>query len=327
VSSGVAVIGCGRVGTKRAVAAVERGDRVVALHDKDHDRARALAEQLPGEPAVARSSAEALARDGVELAIVATPHADLAGIAIEAVRSGCHVLVEKPGARDASELEELAGEAERAQRVVGVGYNHRFHPAILHTRALVADGAYGELLFVRACYGHGGRPGYEREWRADRAVAGGGELLDQGVHLVDLARFFMGDVELAFAELRTSFWDAPVEDNAFLALRGTDGGFAWLHASWTEWKNRFAFEIALRSARLDVCGLGGSYGPEHLVLHEMRPEMGPPMTTSWEWPQPDGSWRLELDDLDGALAGERSQGARLEDGLAVLRIVEDAYGR
>ena len=104
-------------------------------------------------------------------------------------------------------------------------------------------------------------------------------------------RSLFGDVDLAFAELRTAFWDMPVEDNAFVALRPRSGGFAWLHASWTEWKNLFSFEVMLERAKIEVNGLGGSYGPERLTLYEMQPEMGPPPATTWEFPPTDLSWQ------------------------------------
>ena len=97
------------------------------------------------------------------------------------------------------------------------------------------------------------------------------ELLDQGSHLVDLVRFFAGDVTLAFAELRTDFWDMDVEDNAYLALRLSDGGFAWLHASWTEWKNLFAVEVAVRDASARSRRARRLYGTERLIVHVMRP--------------------------------------------------------
>jgi len=99
----------------------------------------------------------------------------------------------------------------------------------------MAGGRYGRLLHVRGRYGHGGRLGYEAEWRADRAISGGGELLDQGVHLIDLTRHLVGRGRPSPSpSFRTDFWDMDVEDNAFLALRARAGGFVWLHASWTE---------------------------------------------------------------------------------------------
>lgn len=319
-----AVVGCGLIGARRAAALVDRGADV-AVYDTDSARAEALAASLGAQVSMAPDQASAFA--GADVAVVATPHHMLAPLAIEAVRAGCHVLVEKPGAERLEPLEELAKAAVETDRVVRVGFNHRFHPAVLEARELIAAGDYGPVMHIRARYGHGGRLGYEREWRADRAVAGGGELLDQGSHLVDLTRFFGGDVTLAFSEIRTDFWNMEVEDNAFLALCTSTGGFAWLHASWTEWKNLFSFEIAMRSAKIEIEGLGGSYGTERLTLHEMSQEMGPPRTSTREWPNGDGSWAAELDDALGAFEGRSGIGASLDDALAVMRVVDEVYAR
>lgn len=324
---GVALIGCGLVGRKRALA-LPASARLLAVADRDRARAEALASAVRHRPRVVESVKEAVAEPGVELVIVAVVHSELAGASMRALEAGCHVLVEKPGAHRLEDLLGLKEAAERAGRVVRVGFNHRFHPAPLKARQLVAERDFGRLLSVRGRYGHGGRLGYEREWRSDPSVSGGGELLDQGMHLIDLTRFFVGEVELAFVETRTDFWEIPVEDNAYLALRPKAGGFAWLHASWTEWKNQFSFEIAWQQAKLEISGLGGSYGVERLTLYEMLPEMGPPATACWEWPQPDGSWALELEDLVSCLEGEeRGFAAGIEDCIAAFRIVDQAYGR
>ena len=323
---GVAIIGCGLVGIKRAQA-MPVGLRVLAVYDIDPARAAALSARLDSAPRVAASLEDALRTDGVGLAIVATVHQDLAPIATAALEAGCHVLVEKPGGRNSSEASGIAAAASTAGRIVRVGFNHRFHPAICKARELIAANDWGHLLHVRARYGQGGRVGYESEWRMKRELSGGGELLDQGVHLIDLTRFLAGEVSLVFAELRTDFWKTDVEDNAFLALRPQQGGFAWLHASWTEWKNTFSFEVALKDAKLEVNGLGGSYGTERLTLYEMSPEMGPPATTAWEFPQPDRSWHSELEDVVAAIDGRPSTGATIDDAVATLQVVEEAYGR
>ena len=151
-------------------------------------------------------------------------------------------------------------------------------------------GALGPLLYLRGRYGHGGRLGYDREWRADPAVAGGGELLDQGVHLIDLSRWFLGDFVEVAGRVGTYFWNMPVEDNGFSVLRTAAGQVAWLHASCTEWKNLFCFEIFGRDGKLQIDGLGGSYGVERLTFYRMLPQMGPPETTIWEYPGEDLSW-------------------------------------
>lgn len=324
--SGAAIIGCGLIGRKRAQALEERGVSVRSVHDVSPAAAEALAAGLPSA-VVAASAGEAFAAPGVDLAVIATSHVSLAPLASEAVRAGLHVLVEKPGGHHLAEVEALAEEARRLGRVVRVGFNHRFHPALRKAHEIVAGGAFGPVLHVRGRYGHGGRLGYEREWRADPVQSGGGELLDQGVHLIDLTRFLVGDVQLAFCELRTEFWDMPVEDNAYLALRAGSGAFAWLHASWTEWRNLFSLEIAMRTGKIEVQGLGGSYGVERLTLHEMLPDMGPPVTSSWEWPRGDGSWTDEIDDVLAAIDGRATVGASLDDCIGAFRVIDQAYSR
>lgn len=325
MTRGVAIVGAGLVGAKRA-AALPAGTDLRTVFDPASERARAVADSRAG--ATAAGSVEAALDDpDVSLVIVATPHGELAPIATAALERGRDVLVEKPGGDSLGALLDLRDTAEAAGRRVRVGFNHRFHPAVLRVQDDVGSGRYGPVFGIRARYGHGGRVGYEQEWRAQREASGGGELVDQGLHLVDLVRALTGDVELVFSELRTDFWPVEVEDNAYLALRAGTGAFAWLHASWTEWKNLFSLEVAMRSAKLEVSGLGGSYGVERLTRYEMLPEMGPPVTASWEWPQPDGSWAVELEDVLADLEGRPARGADLDDAIAAFRVVDAAYGR
>jgi predicted dehydrogenase len=323
----VGVVGCGLIGQKRADA-LPPVLQLVAAFDADRQRAeRLLAKSgLDGEVS---SGVEALCRtvgpDG--LVIVATTHDALADVAEAAATLGCHVLIEKPGARRPDELRRVAAAAATRGVTVRIGFNHRFHPAIRQVREAVASGDHGELLLIRGRYGHGGRVGYEREWRADATRSGGGELLDQGVHLIDLALALGGQAVLRYAALDTLFWPMDVEDNAFLHLTVGDRGHAWLHATWTEWKNMFSLEVTCRRTKFEITGLGGSYGPERLARYAMSEQMGPPMTTVWEWPPGDGSWAAELADVVAAIDGRPAIGTSLSEGVEVLDIVEEAYAQ
>jgi predicted dehydrogenase len=325
MSLGVAIVGAGRVGAKRAKA-LPGGVECRTVFDATPERARAVAASIRG--AVASETLEgAIEAPGVSLVIVATSNDALAPVSVAALERGRHVLVEKPGADSLEGLVRIRDAAARAQCRARVGFNHRFHPALLRTYELVSSGQYGSVFGIRGRYGHGGRVGYEQEWRTQRVASGGGELVDQGLHLIDLVRYLTGEVELAFAELRTDFWPIEVEDNAYLALRSEKGALAWLHASWTEWKNLFSLEVALRTAKLEISGLGGSYGTERLTCYEMIPEMGPPMTTTWEWPQADHSWTAEIEDVIADLEGGPAIGADIDDAIAAFRVVDDAYAR
>ena len=317
-----AIIGCGLIGGKRARAV---GDcPIVAAVDSIHSRATQLAGQFPGcEPS--DDWRRAIARPDVDLVIVATSNDMLAPVTLAAVQAGKHVLVEKPAARNAEELAPVVEAAQRAGVVVKVGFNHRFHPAFLKAREIVDSGALGPLMFARSRYGHGGRLGMEKEWRGDPQIAGGGEMLDQGVHLIDLSRWFLGDFTQVLGRVANYFWNWKVEDNGFALLRTGNGQIAWLHASCTEWKNLFSFELYGRQGKLHVEGLGGSYGVERLSFHQMLPQMGPPPTTIWEYPGEDRSWNAEFEHLRECIAGRAVPCGSLGDALAALKVVGELY--
>lgn len=319
---GVAIIGCGLIGRRRA--SVLGRARLVACADRVLTRAESLAATVPGCLAFADWQA-AIAQPEVAIVIVATQHDMLAEISRTAIASGRHVLVEKPGARNAAELAGLA-ELAAAQGVqVRVGFNHRRHRGFRAAKQLIDAGSLGPLLFVRARYGHGGRVGYDKEWRAKSALSGGGELIDQGCHIIDLARWLLGEFPLVEGFATTYFWQMPVDDNAFLLLRTADGKAAFLHASCTEWKNTFSFEIYGRDGKIDITGLGGSYGTERMAFYKMLPEMGPPETLIHEYPMADDSWTVEFSDFLEDIRLARPPDAGLADATAVLEIIGKIY--
>jgi len=320
-----AQVGCGLIGRKRAAAlAGIPGAALRYACDPDAQRAAQVAALAPGCRTTADFQ-EALRDPEVRVVIISTLHAMLAPMALAAVQAGRHVLVEKPGALNAGELREVRAAAEKTGVRVRISYNHRYHPALRQARELVDAGALGPLMFLRGRYGHGGRKGYEREWRADPRLSGGGELIDQGVHLIDLAGWFLGDFTTVAGHAATYFWDMKVDDNAFLSLRTAAGQTAWLHASCTEWKNLFSLEIYGRNGKIAIDGLGGSYGVEKLVLHRMLPEMGPPETTAWEYPGQDDSWLREMQEFVEDIRLGREPAPGLREGIRTLKIVEEIY--
>jgi predicted dehydrogenase len=320
----VAIIGCGAIGHKRAAAL--GGARLTACADVKRDRAEALALTVPGAVPVDDWRA-AVDRADVDIVIVATTNDRLSDITRAAVESGKHVLVEKPASRNIAEVDSMIEAAARCRRHVRVGFNHRYHPALRKARELFESGALGDLMFVRGRYGHGGRIGYDKEWRADPSLSGGGELIDQGVHLIDLSRWFLGEFVTVNGFAHTYFWQMPVDDNAFLLLRTADERVALLHASCTEWKNLFSLEIYGRQGKLQVDGLGGSYGVERLSFYKMLAEMGPPETTIWEYPHADDSWALEFAEFLEDIRLDRMPSAGLCDARAALAIVEEVHSR
>ena len=319
-----AIIGCGLIGQKRLRALLREHHSVIVTADVNRHRAEALALQCPS--AIATTDwEEAVRLPAVDAVIVATTNDWLAPITLRGAEIGKHVLVEKPAARSAAELRPILAAVQRTGAYVQVGFNHRFHPGLQKAREIFESGGVGPLMFIRGRYGHGGRVGYDREWRANPEISGGGELLDQGVHLIDLARWFLGEFPVVEGHAETYYWDMPVDDNAFLSLRTKDNQTAWLQASCSEWKNMFSFEIYGRTGKLQVDGLGGSYGVERLSYYRMSPQMGPPETTIWEYPGEDLSWKLELTTFLLSIRDGVARGPGLNDALAALEIVETIY--
>ncbi len=315
----VAILGCGLIGQKRAKAL--KGARLRVCADLDSGRAQQLAGSYPGVDATT-DWRSAIHRKDVDIVIVATTNQALVEASLEAANAGKHIIVEKPAARNVAELDTLINAAQKNDVLVRVGFNHRYHPALLKAKELADAGELGELMFVRGRYGHGGRKGYDREWRADPALSGGGELIDQGVHLIDLSRWFLGDFSDVQGFAHTYFWDMPVDDNGFMLLRTARDQTAFLHVSCTEWKNLFSLEIYGKNAKLHIEGLGGSYGVEKLTFYKMLPEMGPPDTTIWEYPRGDNSWALEFAEFLEDIRLKRMPSANLMDARAALAAVE-----
>jgi len=321
----LAVVGCGLIGKKRVLALSKVADvRLKYACDLDSARAAAVAGLAPGCEAVTALE-RVIADSEVRAVIVCTVNSSLSSIALAAAQAGKHVLVEKPGALSSRALKAVAAAAAESGVTVRIGYNHRFHPALQKARALVDAGALGPLLFIRGRYGHGGRVGYDREWRADPGLSGGGELMDQGVHLIDLAGWFLGDFPTVGGHAATYFWDMKVDDNAFLSLRTGAGQTAWLQVSCTEWKNLFSFEIYGRVGKVAIEGLGGSYGVERITFYKMLPEMGPPETTSWEYPRGDDSWAAETTAFLDEVRAPAPDAAGLTASIRTLEIVEAVY--
>jgi predicted dehydrogenase len=318
-----AIIGCGLIGKKR-LAGLPAGSKLAVACDINLSRAGELVKLANTGRAVADFK-EAVADPQVNAVIVATINSALAEVTAAAIRAGKPVIVEKPTGISVKQADELMALEKDHDVIVRVGFNHRYHPAFRKAQEILLSGVMGELMFLRARYGHGGRVGYDKEWRADPKLSGGGELIDQGIHLIDLARWFLGDFKTVEGHASTCFWNMPVDDNAFLSLRTARGQTAWLHVSCTEWKNLFSFEVYGRNTKLHIEGLGGSYGIEKLYHYQMKPEMGPPDTRLYEFPGPDESWRIEMAEFERDIQLKRKPDAGLQAAKAALQIVESIY--
>ncbi|MBX9743869.1 MAG: Gfo/Idh/MocA family oxidoreductase [Chlamydiales bacterium] len=319
----VAIVGCGLIGKKRA-AQIKKDPSTKLLYAVDiHEEPRTFFLTHYGCKVLSHWE-ELLQVKELDAIIIATPNYLSMPIAKEFLRAKKHIFLEKPFGKNGQESRSILESARQAGTFLAIktGFNHRFHPALLHAKSLVEKGIIGNLFSIRARYGHGGRPGMEQEWRANKELCGGGELLDQGVHLIDLIQWFGGKWEEVCSLIDTSFWPMEVEDNAYVLGKMANGIHTMFHVSWTQWKNLFSFELFGSQGALHVHGLGGSYGPETLEIVLKNPLGGAPKTTILGFPEEDISWNLEWNEFKQALLEERQPLGNGADGLAANLVVE-----
>lgn len=320
---GITLIGAGGMG-KRWAGAISRNihTKLCVVIDIDLEKAKKVADEFGAHAYQSLDEAE-----DFDAAVIVLPHSHLVETSKKTLALGKHVLVEKPAARTATELTEVAGIARKKNLAFMVAFNHRFHSSSIEAKKMIDAGFIGKPMFMRAVYGFGGRPGYEKEWRHKKEISGGGELIDQGVHLIDLARWFFGDIAEAKGMLENAFWKSEVEDNAFVLLRHKSGAVSSLHASWSQWKPTYLLEIEGTEGYIRIEGLGKKYGgTERVYYGKRRDDFGPPQEQMIECDtNADASLDRALDEFVAAIYEKRESRPSVEDGVEVLKIVEAIY--
>lgn len=321
--AGIGIVGLGLIGNKRAEAIrATRLGRLVAVADSKPPIAKDFAVRFGCS--AARTWQDLVADPCINAVVVAVPNAYAAPIVLQAISNGKHVLCEKPFGTSLAQAIAMHKAAQKAGVVVKVGFNHRFHAAIIKAHKILSSGAIGDVLFIRSRYGHGGRFGMEKEWRFDRKISGGGELLDQGVHIIDLAGWFAGRFKTAYGIAETKFWKTKVDDNAFGLLRKGKTTLEF-HVSTTNWKNTFSFEVFGSLGYLQIDGKGGSYGQERLIFGRRRKRFGIPIIKEFSFPPGDLSWNREWTNFVDAIAGRGSVCGGSLDGIYANAVVDALY--
>ena len=320
----VSIIGAGLQCRRRAPVLLEsRGDTLVSISSKDFAQSEASARQF--NCVADQDWRVTVAREDVDAVIVATPPHLHSEISITAMRHGKHVLCEKPLSRTLSESRQMVDVARETGLVLKCGFNHRHHPAVWEAKKRLDAGDFGRPLFARCRYGICGRPGYEKEWRADPSQATGGHFIEQGSHIIDLFRWFMGEIsEVACMTSTHYFKGQSLDDDGFAMFRTIDGATASLHTSLVQWQNLFSFEITGEEGYARVEGLGGTYGVEQLFLGR-RDFTAPFEDRVIQYRGGDVSWRDEWREFSSAIREGRRVLGDGKDGLEAMRVGLAAY--
>lgn len=295
----------------------------------------------PREGAIPESSRYEVVHDcakvlesAAELIFVCTPNNLIPEIVCEGLKRGKHVFAEKPPGRNFEDVNMMrAAEAKNPKQKLMFGFNHRYHPGILRAKDLISRGRLGKILWLRGIYGKSGGVNFKQSWRNDKNISGGGILLDQGIHMLDLFNYFCGPFEEVKSFMSNSFWKFDIEDNAFVIMQNKNGQNAMLHSSATLWKHKFKIEIGLEKGYLIVQGLlskSGSYGRETLIVGRQQFEdeafaVGNPSEEITYFDK-DLSWDIEVDKLVQCVKNDVPvEESSSLDAYNAMRIVHLAY--
>lgn len=319
----IGIVGFGLIGKKRFNNLGSRGE-LVAYSDLKEAK-NYFKSNLRDKVKFFKSWKSLVNFNKIDIVIISTYHNDLSKIVTYASIKGKHILVEKPAGIKLKEIENNIKIQKKYENKIRVGFNHRYHGAIKKCQEIIKKKSLGKLMFIKSSYGHGARLNYQNEWRMNPKISGGGELIDQGSHLIDLSIMFLGKIKSIKSVLDTLFWKTKVDDNAFLIFKFENNTIAFLHASCTEWKNNFLFEIYGEKGKLRIEGKGGSYGREKLIFYKMKKKMGMPSKKVWLFPKTDYSWKWEIEELYKDIKLNRDPKPGLKEAYEVLKIIKKVY--
>jgi predicted dehydrogenase len=325
----VGIIGLGKMGIIRAQE-LRRSPKAKLVVGSDPDTGRRAA----FTDCVTMSDWRPVLESDIDAVFVCTPNRFTPEIIAAALDAGKHVFAEKPPGRTMEDVELIrAAEARNPGVVLKFGFNHRYHAGIQEAKRILDGGRLGRILWMRGVYGKAGSQTFEQEWRSAKELSGGGILLDQGIHMLDLFRFFCGDFPEVRSMVTTAYWNLDLEDNAFALLRDGDGRIAMLHSSSTQWKHKFSLEIYTSEGFLTVNGILSStrsYGDETITIARKHLEPGASVGKPREetlYFDTDPSWQLEVEEfIDCALEGKPVVHGTSADAWAAMDLVYRIYG-
>lgn len=258
----------------------------------------------------------------------------LAEYTAKALNKGIHVFCEKPPAMKVEDLGPVFEALKNSNKVLKYGFNHRYHYSVMEAKKIIDSGKMGKLLWMRGVYGKAGSIDYDKNWRNYKQYSGGGILIDQGIHMLDLMRYLSDEkFNKVNSYITTAYWNIKVEDNAFILMQSDNKVIASMHSSATQWRHKFLLELCFEEGYLNLDGiLSGtrSYAPEKLIIGRREFEdvtfaMGKPKETVVSF-ENDHSWQLEIEEFINAVNGSAEVlNGTLQDAYDTLSLVEQVY--
>ena len=320
----VGIIGYGKMGQIRhQVISAFEDVQVQSIYDP---------EKVDTEIEKAQSSDQIIENPEIDAVFTCTPNYLNKPLTIQSLKAGKHVFCEKPPAFTAKDIEEIRAVEKESGKVLMYGFNHRHHASIKYMKKLVDDKEFGKILWMRGRYGKSVDETFYDNWRAKKELAGGGILIDQGIHMLDLLLHLGGNFDNVHASVSNLYWNLNVEDNVFATLENTKTGLAAsLHSTMTQWRHLVSLEVFLEKGYLVLNGLktsSNSYGEEILTIAKNRSTA--PVAT-WKDEKnityhTDESWESELTEFFSAIKSNREvKLGNSSDALKLMKIIDKIY--
>ena len=323
----VGIAGFGKIGQLRMEILLERNDvEIVGVYD--------VVKPTKIKAGVFFESYDDLLNSDLDAVFICAYNTVLADYTARALNKGLHVFCEKPPAMKIEELGIVSKALKSSLKVLKYGFNHRYHYSVMEAKKIIDSGKMGKLLWLRGVYGKAGSIDYDKNWRNFQKYSGGGILIDQGIHMLDLIRYFSGEkFNKINSYITTAYWNIKVEDNAFVLMQSDNKVIASMHSSATQWKHKFLLEMCFEEGYINLDGiLSGtrSYAPEKLIIGRREFEdvtfaMGKPKE-SIVYFENDHSWNLEIDEFIGAINGDGIiKEGTFQDAYETLSLVQRVY--
>jgi predicted dehydrogenase len=320
----VGIIGYGKMGQIRhQVISAFEDVQVQSIYDP---------EKVDTEIEKAQNSDQIIENPEIDAVFTCTPNYLNKPLTIQSLKAGKHVFCEKPPAFTAKDIEEIRAVEKESGKVLMYGFNHRHHASIKYMKKLVDDKEFGKILWMRGRYGKSVDETFYDNWRAKKELAGGGILIDQGIHMLDLFLHLGGNFDNIHASVSNLYWNLSVEDNVFVTLENTKTGLAAsLHSTMTQWRHLVSLEVFLEKGYLVLNGLktsSNTYGDEILTIAKNR-STAPAATWKDEKNityHTDESWESELTEFFSAIKSNREvKLGNSSDALKLMKIVDKIY--
>ena len=320
----VGIIGYGKMGQIRhQVISAFEDVQVQSIYDP---------EKVDTEIEKAQNSDQIIENPEIDAVFTCTPNYLNKPLTIQSLKAGKHVFCEKPPGFTAKDIEEIRAVEKESGKVLMYGFNHRHHASIKYMKKLVDDKEFGKILWMRGRYGKSVDETFYDNWRAKKELAGGGILIDQGIHMLDLFLHLGGNFDNVHASVSNLYWNLSVEDNVFATLENTKTGLAAsLHSTMTQWRHLVSLEVFLEKGYLVLNGLktsSNSYGEEILTIAKNRSTA--PVAT-WKDEKnityhTDESWESELTEFFSAIKSNREvKLGNSSDALKLMKIIDKIY--